>query len=256
MSKVFLFFVIISWVLVFSGHAVEAPSASSELPWITDARRLTGESVLVREAAIARLRKAPDLQSLLQQGLRTGHRFLALDVITALALKSMLSELIVDAPQDTSGYTYHALNTLMDSENQPELLKIYVSRLGEKNSPAVTVALLDSLARTQEDLKTNLLDRLFNSEHPEVRSAALYYVRSRVLTFNRSSFIAYLDRGIRDETFQIRLQALVQLNEMSLSVRRKNRKSLMKSLDSCRQDPVEEVKTLCISTAAGTWGLK
>lgn len=241
---------------VASVRSAERVSPRGELPWITDARRLTGESERVRKEAIARLRKNTDLESLLQQGLRSGHRFLALDVITALDLKTMLSELVVDARQDTSGYTYHALNTLMDSQNQRELLKVYVQRLEEENSPAATVALLDALSRTRESLGTNLLDRLFRSEHPEIRSATLYYVRSRVMKFKQSAFLPYLDRGIRDEAFQIRLQALYQLAEMPLAVRRRNRVTLLKSLESCVKDPVEEVKTLCKSISAKERGRK
>ena len=155
--------------------------------WTKLARRLTGEGEGVRAQTIAKLRKVPELEAALKQALSADRPFLALDVIVALNLRTLWSEVIHASEKDRSGFSYLALDALVDDPHEPGLAKLYKERLVSKDTSAASkVVILDSLLRMSERLAPeNLAPLLLDDPSPEVKSAALYYARSFLIRHDK-----------------------------------------------------------------------
>ncbi len=202
---------LLSFAGTFSGT-----SFSSEPEWKTYAQRFTGESAWVREQAIHALKRIPDLDQILRNELQGKHRFLALDVISTLELRTLLPDLIRESESDVSGYTYHAMNALIHSQNRNEIALLYKKRLlSSRCSPAAKLALIDTLGRLHVSLSESQLRTLLKDPTIEVVSATLYYLREWILRLEQHEYIPLLEIPFRENAaFQIKLQALSLVSEL------------------------------------------
>lgn len=181
--------------------ALSWTNAARSEDWKTHARHLTGETE-------RKLRKDPELSTRLVKALDSEDRFLSLDVISALRMRVLLPELLRFSERDSTGYSYHSINTLLEPADYAEVLKLYEARLASGNTSMPSkLAILDSLTRLPSHLPETELKRLLREETPEIRSAALYYLRNRLLKNRRKDFLPLLKLALRDPTFQIRAQA-------------------------------------------------
>jgi hypothetical protein len=223
--------------------------------WTEPARRLIGEPDAVTKRSIAELRRDKALPEKLKKALGTKDHFLALDVISTLKMRELVPTLLAFAERDRTGYSYHALNGLIERKDEERVTKLYVERLAkEKTSLASKMALLDTVGRFGTDVPTEVLNRLLVEDAAEVRSAALYYLRNGILLRRRQELYPFLKSAAKDPTFQIRLQTLYLVSEIPLEDRRA-RADLFNSLfESCAADTNALVKSLCTDIAAATWG--
>lgn len=220
--------------------------------WSVHARRFTGESERVRDRSIEALRKEPNLKARLEEALGTPKHFLALDVIVALELKDMAPVLLRFSEEDETGYSYHALNAILTPQNQRDVLKAYRERLeaqrkpgGRKLSPAAQVALIDAMTRAGLDLDPGLVEAFLTDVEPEVRSSGLYYVRMALLKKRRYDGLKLLAVALADPAFQIRMQALYVVSELSDAAR--GRRAIQDALRNCAKEDFEEARVFCDS---------
>jgi hypothetical protein len=225
--------------------------------WSDHARRFTGESDLVKEEVIQKIRETPDLENTLRKvisGQSPAHsnekKFLALDTIAALKLYSLLPDLTKLSEHDESGYFYHAMNALFTTENRRKLIELYRGRLFQENtSPASKMALLDTLARLQSSLTEDQLKALLSDPHFEVQSAALSYIRHWVIKLGQSDYLPLVQATLQKKIpFQLKFQALYFVSELSPRYRR----STQTLLRHCKDDLNPEVRALCLKLLGGT----
>jgi HEAT repeat protein len=211
----------------------------------------------VTKKSIAELRRDKSLPEKLKKALGTRDHFLALDVISTLRMRELVPALLAFAERDRTGYSYHALNGLIDQKDEERVTKLYVERLAnEKTSLASKMALLDTVGRFGTEIPTDVLNHLLVKDTAEVRSAALYYVRNGILSRRRQELYPFLKSAAQDPTFQIRMQALYLVSEIPLE-ERQSRADLFNSLfETCAQDANALVKSLCTDIAAATWEKK
>ena len=211
--------VLLSILGVFVATTLPVPSFATGASWTHDARRLTGESGTVRVQMIARLRKIPRLKSTLLAALSTSDRALACDVLVALQMHEALPDLIRLSETDETGLTYLAINTLATKNDLGELGRLYhVRALASRTSDASRMVLIDTLARMgvrlpEGELKDLLLDR---GRAPEIRSAALNYLRHFALHYGEFSDLKLLGRLLEERNLspQLRMQALYFYTEL------------------------------------------
>ncbi|MCM2277386.1 MAG: hypothetical protein NDJ89_04865 [Oligoflexia bacterium] len=228
-------------------------SGHSAPPWPELALRLTGESEAERKRAIQALRTLPGLEAELRKELPLAEpstrRFLALDVIAILGLRNLLPELLAASAHDDTGYSYHAINALLDEDSRAQATRIYRERLAERRTSAASkVALLDTLARLAAPLEERLLERLLleDSSH-EVRSAALSYLRHFAVRLRQPDGLVLLEKLLEDtQPYQLRLQALYLFSELPPSIRR----ARARLLKACAGDPHPEVRAFCAKAGA------
>ncbi len=221
--------------------------------WMDSARRFTGESEEVRKQSIAELKKRTELRSELKKALGTRDHFLALDVISVLELRSMLPELIAFSARDQTGYSYHAINSLITNDRLESIQQIYMERLfSKKTSAAGKTAIIDSLSRLNVSLKEDQIKNLLNDSSPEVRSSLLNLIRTELIYRNVQRNLDYLDQTIADPSFQLRTQTLYLVSELPLKLKRSNLIRINGLLDQCAHDPVTSVRALCESVRKGS----
>ncbi len=188
------------------------------------------------------------LPDLLKKALGSIHHFLALDVIAALELRSLFGHLLQSSENDESGYSYHVINALMGGEDRKIVAKIYLSRLEKsKTTAAAKMTILDSLGRMRVPIDMPKLYRLLSDADPEVRSATLYYIRSFVLKSPHHEYLSLLKKPLQDEAFQVRIQDLFLISELSKPVQ----KRLRHFLKACENDLHLQVKALCLKLSRG-----
>jgi hypothetical protein len=181
------------WLLVFhlglsqanakvSNHFTRAHNFGRKDSWLVDAMRLSGESAQVYQQSLKHLRANPNLDAELRKALleNNTHAYLALDVIAALKRESVFADLLADAKQDSGGFFFITLNSFFNSSHQKQLTDFYEATLDNvKASGAVKMIVLDTFGRIGHTLPESNIAKLLGDEHvPEVRSAALYYVRA------------------------------------------------------------------------------
>jgi hypothetical protein len=222
------------------------PYVGATPDWKLLARRFTGESDWIRKDSIDQIRKIPNLENLLKKELSGPDKFIVLDVIATLRLSGLLPDLIKYSEHDDTGFFYHALNALMTSTSlKLKLSQLYYSRLLNVNTPpAAKVAILDTLGRlnvsiSRADLKYLLLD----DTSPEVRSAALYYLRNQFTNkLEQERDLLLLKAVLDSEPYQIRLQTIYFLSELNTQYQN----TWLPFLKSCLTDKNPEVKKSCI----------
>lgn len=153
--------------------------------WIEEARRLSGESDTIHQQAVQSLKNIPNLENQLKVLLRQSSKnlsteqSLALDVISTLHLKNVWNELVSFSEKDDSGMSYLTMVSLTDEKNHLVVKKMFLMRLSKHpSSPVAKMILIDALLRMKQPISTAVLRLLLDEKStPEVRSAALYYIR-------------------------------------------------------------------------------
>jgi hypothetical protein len=201
--------------------AAAEPSPKTLPEWAKLARKLTGEGDSGRAAVIRKLKAVPDLEAVLRQALEGDEQSLALDAIVALRLTSLYEDVLKASERDRAGFSYLALDALVDPANQARLAQIYRQRLLIPGaSPAAKVVMLDSLIRMKERLHPEMLSALLlDDDSPEVRSAALYYLRGYLVTYRDREYLPLLKRVLESElSRQRKVQALSLVSELPRDV--------------------------------------
>jgi hypothetical protein len=219
------------WLLVFHlglGQA-NAKVATSD-SWSVDAMRLSGESARVYQQSLKHLRANPDLDKDLRKALleNNTHTYLALDVISTLKRESVFPDLMADAKKDTGGFFYITLNSFFNPAHENQLTEFYEATLqNNQASGAVKMIVLDTFGRIGHPLPKKLIKNFLNDERmPEVRSAALYYVRAflkrndrdylnLLRDFNEKFQSSVHDAKFYDAEFTAQLKSLVSENGIS-----------------------------------------
>jgi len=187
--------------------------------------RLTGESQKVRNKAISKLKRIPDLAELLRFELEGKDYHQALDIITVLNIKELLPDLIRLSIYDDSGHFYLTLNTFTSNRSVlSRIKKIYVSRLNDARglglAPVVQMILLDTLGRAGVRLPLKSVLYFLEAEHYEIKSAAVYYARLHLLRKKPAvKFIPVLKRAMNLEPFQLRVQTYYTISELPDKIR-------------------------------------
>ena len=236
-------------LLLFAFPFCEATYAAGTLNWTDRARRLTGESDRVRAEEIAGLRTMPGIEDALRKALGTRDQFLAFDVIVALGLNVFVPDLMEFSERDPTGYAYHALNAVALGADRAKVLALYRRRIRNRDlAPVAKMTLLDSLARTAEEISTSDLERLLADRVPEVRMSAIGYLRNLILRSARAGDVKLLAERLGDPADRLRLQALSIFEEIPKPLRRTF--GTPENLFSrCRNDRAYEVQIGCARIA-------
>ena len=116
--KCFFYLFLLSLICIQSVFAIETD-------WEKNAQKLTGESDRIRNAAVQNLRANVDLEKTLRLQLEATASFsrqaLAFDVISALKLSSMLPDLVRFSENDANGFSYLAINSLINQSNEKKI---------------------------------------------------------------------------------------------------------------------------------------
>lgn len=225
--------------------------AASADSWTDYARKLIGETDAVTRNSKAELRKDKNLPDKLRKSLGSKDHFLALDVMASLNMKEMVPTLLDFAARDRTGYSYHALNTLIEKKDYDRVGSIYRERLKKsKTSLASKMAMIDTLGRIGTDIDPDLVNRLILDDAPEVRSSAIYYLRTAILRRRRQELYPFLKTAIADSTFQNRLQTLYLVSEIPPTERATREEFFTSFFSLCEKDPYAQVKALCAELAA------
>ncbi len=226
-----LLFILASWT----------PSANGAVSWQMQASKLTGYSEAIRNEALVALKKTPQIQDKLKAALTTSDRYLALDVMSALGLHSMVGHLLEVSEKGDDGAIHLTINTLVSGDNIQPVLEKYVLRLRRSQAPAVKVAILDYLGRLGHRLGEADLAALARSSSFEVRSAALYYARLMLGKLRKADYYHVFRRTLQDAATPLRIQTIYTLQELPFET-----PAEWKNLEVlCSKDPVEEVRRLC-----------
>jgi hypothetical protein len=211
--------------------------------WTVWAKRFTGESIVTRNRAIQYFKKTKNLDSILRKKLQSDQQLLALDVIGTLRLKSLLPDLMQLSESDRTGMFYVTMNALITTSNKDAMTAFYLTRLGHRRtSTAARVVIIDTLNRLRVSIPKSLFkELLLEHSSPEVRGAALKYLRNLLRDDSSEATIGLLQKSLQDECLQLRVQALFIITELpkSLQIRFKNH------LKSCIKDPNNDMLRLC-----------
>ena len=248
--------IILSAGLFFFGFQSQAGIKKS---WVNYALRLTGESLSVRRRAIRKLRRYPNLKKELVEGFNGENMALALDVVSALRLRSLDKKLLELSKFDVEGFMIVTLNSLIDVSNGKIILNTYKKRLEgggwKKFSPAAVSAMMIPLSRFGLSFKYKDLEAmLFEGEH-ELQKTTLSVLRTFLLKHGRISLTPLLKQVNRLIVPELRVQSYFLLSELPKSVELQELKSKIcvteknsKALKICKSlftkknnDSVEEI---------------
>ena len=222
-------------------------SRSQARDWSKEAVRLTGESQAVRGRAIMRLKKTPHLKEILRREIHGNRLAQALDVIATLELRDLLPDLIQLGTTDATGSVYSAINSLLNEKNLASVLPTYRKRLlcepACQASPAAQVVILDTLARAGLDLSSDELTRLLKSSQYEVKSAALEYVRSAIMTRGKFELLPLVQASLQANPWQLRLQSWYLISELPPQIKIR----LKISKENCAQERNIEARGACLN---------
>lgn len=228
-----------------------APSAYSAQAWIARARKVgQSETAAARDSALASLRKQKNLAEKLTKALDTKDRPLALDAIGALPMKNLIPELQNRVPTDSDGFLILTLSSLLDNENKDSVLKTYTETLNgniESVSAGAIVAMLEPLGRLGEQLSKETLTKLEAHAYPEVRSSLLSYLRVLTLTHNKRDNDAMITKALAAPEFQLRLQAVSIIKEISLQAGRTPIIAPAELDKHCQKEAAVRVKEQCLT---------
>lgn len=222
--------------------------ASAIADWQASALQLTGVAASTQRQAMSELRARPDLIPELRRALRAPSepsrrsQYLALDVIAALRLRSLLPELMTLSEREPSGYFYGAINALLTPANRAECVRVFQRRVtAPRTSPAARMVLLDMLARLGSALPFDELASLFQDSHEEVRSAALSYARAFLIRRRNLEYLPLVRLPLSRGTVALRAQAVFLVRELAPDL--PGGESAW--LQNCPTDPSEEIRALC-----------
>jgi hypothetical protein len=224
------------WLLLLIGATFAAGD------WTSHALRLTGESALVRAEAIEKLKATPDIDKVLVAALTTEKKYLALDAITALERHAMVPELLERARGEDDAALLLTANSLLTTANKPKIVAAYRERMSPKrrseSSLAAQAVMLDTLARTGAILPDDEIKGLLGDPAPEIRSAALYYLRFLLRRVKRAEHVELAAGLLKDRAYQIRVQAWLLLRDTpGLPMKKWN--------PQCEAEENTEVRAVC-----------
>lgn len=219
-------------------------------PWPSWAKRLTGESAPTRTMAIVELRKIPTLSAQIIKALDGPDRPLALDVISALELKSLVPELLKKARQDMDGFLVLTINSLLNSTNRVEIGEVYIQHLTGESAPdlapGAVMAMLEMLGRMKVRLPPATLKNLLTHAFPEVGLSVVQYLRQLGQEEKTRKYRELIGRALQQEPYQLRVQALYLIQEWGAE------EEFVEALRSCESDPQILVQTPCRQALART----
>ena len=200
------------------------PTSPPVKTWSREALKLTGESNFVRSVAIKNLQRIPNLPEILLREIKGPQRALALDVITALQIKTLVPRLLELAVNDDSGQTYLTIDTLITADNISQVLEVYQRRLlcrwwCAPISAAAKIVVIETLGRTETMLSAARLRWLFRENTFEVRSAVLRYTRRFLLRGEHIEFLEIVHLALSSQPHQVRSQARFLLADYQAKVR-------------------------------------
>ena len=168
-----------------------------------------GRSQADHREASAALRKIPNLGLLLNSELKGPNKYLALEIISSLSVKSALPELIRLSENDENGAVHLTLASLIDEKNAHQIQLLFRSHLIERrNQPVVVqVVLLDTLARFRTPLSKEILLTLFKSEESELRLSVLNFINLQADKEKTKIYRSVIDLALTDSTDAVRLRA-------------------------------------------------
>ena len=186
--------------------------------WKVLARKV-GQSEDYRAGAIRELRRMGSLSKDLREGLRNSDRPLALEVISALEIKSLIPDMLELVPTDSNGFLTLGLNSMMTEKNQKQIIDTYLNLLDSKNIGTVSngslMAMLEPMGRLGVRLPKTTIQQLKANESPEIRSSLLYYVRMMVLRHRVRDNVDVVSELAKASEYQVRLQAESVLGEIT-----------------------------------------
>ena len=218
-------------------------------PWTWWALKLSGESQKVRRYAIKRLRQRPKLKKELRKAIKGKQRALALDVISALRMRSFFPLLIQLSNDDLSGQSLLTLNILAnDPKRISQLTEHYFNLLlnGSSEVSLNKIIALETLGRLGRRLPEDLLISLLEEKNPELGMAVLNYVKFksirekkslRVLPDTRGLFENVLSRALKSEVFHIRLKTYFLIGDLKIAS--------LKNRILCGQESHEATQKVC-----------
>lgn len=218
------------------------PAFAHAAEWWNHALRLTGESQGVRRTAIRELRATPDLPVKLKAALSTEKKYLALDAVSALGLEELLPDLLAAAANDQTGAVYLATNTLLNEKTKETIAATYLTRLkGEKVPLPSLLVMLDTLGRTDTKIPPEDLRPFIRHADYEVRSAALYYLRYRLVKQSDALYLPLLAPFASARPYQLRVQLYSLVHDLPAAL-----KDQSASLwNRCKEDEHPEVRQWC-----------
>jgi hypothetical protein len=239
-------------VFLFSITAHSAPQPS----WPQLARQVgMGETEKTRLAAVRSLRAMKNLNTVLLEALETPNRSLALDVIAALDLNSLVPTLLERVSADEDGFLVLTLNSLLNNDNKANVLTAYADVIGNGRtrpaSAAAIVGMLEPLGRLGIVLPKSTVSALLEHEFDEVRSATLLYVRVMTLTHGRYEYTQFGMKAFRSAPFQLRLQALFLMDEFTRRAEAKESVDIPAISNLCDKEKAPAVKTRCHDLVQG-----
>ncbi len=207
--------------------------------WTDYALMLSGESLKARQQAISALLAYNNLELILKTALKTENKYLALDVISALKLKGFLEELLDLSNNDSEGFFYLTINTLIDEKNKTFIAKTYIDRLKSKKlSPSASAIIIETLGYWGAILEEKTLDELLGKSFEE-RMAMLTYIRYLAYKYKRNNYSKLLLKTIKMEPYQLRIKTIFLISELGLPLLEER---------TCLNERNTEVRKICLKT--------
>lgn len=245
-----------SCIFIYTLIASSLPVFAKTKEWVKHAQRISGESDAIRNRAIAFLKRIPNLEDKLRDELKLyqsqsihlrSELFLALDVVSTLKLNGMRVDLQAFAERDETGYSIHALNSMMTKSNFEKSIHFFQQLFySKKSSMAVKLAVLDTLSRLQIDMDTKYLVGQFEESSPQFQSSILNYIRNHrnVESLNSlQEYLPILKMALQKSGYQIRMQTLFLISEFNP----KERILALPVLEKCLKDSHQKVQKFCRS---------
>ncbi len=185
--------------------------------WVRLTRQM-GRSNQDHRDSVAALKKIKGLDAELNNELRGQQKYLALEVISELKLKSTLPRLFELSENDANGAIHLTLASLIDATNAKSIESLFLSHLTDAvekgRTDVVRLILLDALARFQTPLDINLMHQLFASPTPELRHGILYYLSLQKDQKRPELIKRFVELGQKDpsEMVRSRVSALAKAN--------------------------------------------
>lgn len=222
--------------------------------WQSLARKV-GQSEDFRASAIRDLKRLPHLSGDLRQALRTSDRPLALEVISALEIRSLIPDMIALVPQDPDGFMVLGVNALMTSQTRDSILNLYLDNLQPKTLNAVStgaiIAMLEPLGRLGVELSGATFTAISRHRSPDVRGSLLYYVRMMALRHDNLIYADYANDLTSAAEYQLRLQAISTSAEIAAINGSRRRTAHLKDRSDltklCGRETEERLREACLS---------
>lgn len=183
--------------------------------WYDLARRLNGESQEVHHRMRQSLESRKNLEDELKMALGGPHHALALDTITTLKKRNFIPLLKIWAEKDKDGLSLLALNVMIETKNQKEILdleKNWLLHRGSHLSPAQIIVLFDLLGRAQVTFQPKDIQAYFSHPYYEVQQSVLFYLFHTWKKYGEKNTKKMLAWSLQTHSIQLK-QQLVALRK-------------------------------------------